>query len=78
MQENRSITTVSQAVTAGLTVTGLRGQIIAKPVPVTIIPVENTDYEEVPLLKSLHRKLPHRRLPRPSPLQSLHVAISMM
>lgn len=48
MQENRSITTVSQAVTAGLTVTGLRGQIIAKPVPVTIIPVENTDYEEVP------------------------------
>lgn len=47
MQENRSITTVSQAVKAGLTVTGLRGQVIAKPMPVIIIPVENTDYEEV-------------------------------
>ncbi len=46
MQENRSITTVSQAVNAGITVTGLRGQVIAKPMPV-IIPVENTDYEEV-------------------------------
>ena len=46
MQENRSITTVPQAVKAGITVTGLRGQVIARPVPVVITPTEETNQEE--------------------------------
>lgn len=73
MQENRSITTVSKAVNAGITVTGLRGQVIAKPVPVEITPTEDTNYEEtdtsvaIPESPSPEPAIPAPPAPEPVP-----------